>query len=66
MKRQVHEAAYGDTLDVAKYIGAPSLSTGRRWVDELVARGLPVYTFGKRRRFKFSEVDAVVARLREE
>jgi hypothetical protein len=54
------DASYGDTQAVGRYLGAPSASTARRWVAELIAAGLPVYMIGKRQRFKFSDVDEIL------
>ena len=53
--------AFGSAADIGRYLGAPSGRTARRWVAELRAKGLKVYTFGQRERFRFSEIDALVA-----
>ncbi len=55
-------AGYGSTLAVGRYLGASSPSTARRWVAELMADGLPVYHFGSKPRFRFSDVDGLLAK----
>ncbi len=54
-------AAYGTPADLARYLGARSTRTGRRWVAELRARGLRAYVFGGRLHFRFREVDQLLA-----
>ena len=54
--------AYGSSADIGRYLNAPSGRTARRWLAELRAKGLPVYKFGQRERFRFSEVDSLLER----
>ena len=55
-------AGYGTVQDIGKYLGAKSGQTGRRLVAELRARGLPVYRVGNVPRFKFRDVDRLLAK----
>ena len=53
--------AYGGAVEVGFYLGANSASTARRYTAELRASGLPVYILGGRKRFRFVDVDKVMA-----